>query len=59
MGFRFGSIVWHYSDPKGLKAAAKAKEAAAKKKKSKKGASNMDSLDSLLDAGLKKGKKKK
>ena len=40
------------------KAAAKAKEA-DKKKKVKKGGSNMDNLDDLLNAGLKKGKKKK
>mmetsp|Transcript_3155 Transcript_3155/g.8538 ORF Transcript_3155/g.8538 Transcript_3155/m.8538 type:complete len:134 (-) Transcript_3155:334-735(-) len=45
------------NDPKGLKAAAAAKDA-DKKKKSKKGGSNADSLDDLLNAGLKKGKKK-
>lgn len=45
------------SDPKGLKAAAKEKEA-DKKKKVKKAGAGMDNLDDLLNAGL-KGKKKK
>jgi len=45
------------SDPKGEKAAAKAKADEQKKKSKAKKAHTAD-LDSLLDAGLKKGKKK-
>ena len=46
------------SDPKGEKKAAAAKAAEQKKKaKAKKAAGGAD-LDMLLDAGLKKGKKK-
>ena len=48
------------SDPKGEKAAAAAKTAASKKTAKKKGSGGgLGDLDSLLDAGLKKGKKKK
>mmetsp|Transcript_93939 Transcript_93939/g.130400 ORF Transcript_93939/g.130400 Transcript_93939/m.130400 type:complete len:136 (+) Transcript_93939:89-496(+) len=46
------------SDPKGEKAAAAAKANPAKKSTKKKG-NDAGDLDSLLDAGLKKGKKKK
>ena len=47
-----------HSDPKGEKKAAAAKAAEQKKKaKAKKAAAGAD-LDMLLDAGLKKGKKK-
>jgi hypothetical protein len=47
--------IYFISDPKGEKAAAAAKVAEQKKAKAKK-AGGPD-LDSLLDAGLKKGKK--
>mmetsp|Transcript_6526 Transcript_6526/g.13869 ORF Transcript_6526/g.13869 Transcript_6526/m.13869 type:complete len:135 (-) Transcript_6526:393-797(-) len=46
-------------DPKGEKAAAKAKLDAAKKKKKKVAGGGMDDLDSMLNAGLKKKKGKK
>eukprot|EP00533_Pseudo-nitzschia_delicatissima_P011090 CAMPEP_0116093476 /NCGR_PEP_ID=MMETSP0327-20121206/8618_1 /TAXON_ID=44447 /ORGANISM="Pseudo-nitzschia delicatissima, Strain B596" /LENGTH=135 /DNA_ID=CAMNT_0003585015 /DNA_START=56 /DNA_END=463 /DNA_ORIENTATION=- len=46
------------NDPKGEKAAAKAKQDAAIKKK-KKSATSMDPMDDLLSAGLSKGKGKK
>lgn len=47
------------NDPKGEKAAAKAKQEAAAKKKKKAAKGGMDDLDALLDAGLSMGKKKK
>ena len=46
------------NDPDGTKAAATAKAATAAKKKKKAAAGGGGDLDSLLDAGLKKGKKK-
>ena len=53
-------VVRHYhSDPKGEKAAAKAKQEAAAKKKKKAAAGGTDALDDLLNAGLAKGKGKK
>ena len=49
---------WDPNDPDGTKAANADKAAAAKKAKAK-AKNNAVDLDSLLDAGLKKGKKKK
>ena len=49
---------WDPNDPDGTKAAAAEKAAAAKKAKAKK-KNDVADLDSLLDAGLAKGKKKK